>query len=78
MKKFKIFIWHLVVFVIGSGGIILYVFNRLVTPSSGAGLGGVVVMPVIILVYVIAFGILCSISMVIWFLVSYFRNRIRK
>ena len=73
MKKSKIFLYHLVVFIIGSIGIVAYIFSRL---SAGkAGLGGVIAMPAIALVYVIGFGILCTISFGVWLLVAYFRNR---
>jgi len=75
MKKTKIFLFHLAVFIVGSVGIVIYVFNRLATPSSGAGLGGVIVMPVIIVMYVIVFGIFCAISLGISFLISHLRNR---
>lgn len=77
MKKLKIFLYHLLVFVIGSAGIAVYVFNRLASPSSGAGLGGVIVMPAITLIYIVVFGILCLISLISWLLISYFRNRNR-
>jgi hypothetical protein len=75
MKKTKIFLYHLAVFIAGSAGIAIYVFDRLATPSSGAGLGGVIVMPVIIMMYIIIFGIFCVISLGISFLISHFRNR---
>jgi len=75
MKKLKIFLYHLLVFVLGSAGIIVYVFNRLAFPSSGAGLGGIIVMPAIILVYAVVLGVLCVISLIIWLLAAHFRNR---
>ena len=75
MKKLKIFIYHLLVFVIGSAGIVIYIFNRLASPSSGLGLGGIIVMPAIALIYVVVFGILCLISLISWLLIAYFRNR---
>ena len=75
MKKLKIFLYHLLVFILDSAGIVVYVFNRLASPSSNAGLGGIIVMPAIVIVYVIVFGVFCIISMLIWFLVAYFHNR---
>ena len=75
MKKPKIFLYHLMVFLIGSVGIVVYIFNRLASPSNGAGLGGAIAMPVIAFVYVVGFGFLCLISLVIWLLVAYFGNR---
>ena len=75
MKKLKIFLYHLLVFILGSAGIVVYVFNRLASPSSKAGLGGLIVMPAIVIVYIIIFGVFCMISMLIWFLVAYLRNR---
>jgi len=75
MKKLKIFLYHLLVFVLGSAGIVVYVFNRLASPSSKAGLGGLIVMPAIVLIYIVVFGILCIISLITWLLIAYFRNR---
>ncbi|OGN01220.1 MAG: hypothetical protein A3I26_02105 [Candidatus Yanofskybacteria bacterium RIFCSPLOWO2_02_FULL_43_10] len=75
MKKLKIFLYHLLVFILGSAGIVVYVFSRLASPSSGAGLGGIIVMPAIITVYIAAFGFLCTISFVTWLLIVYFRSR---
>ncbi len=75
MKKFKIFIWHLLAFIIGSAGIVVYVFNRLASPSSGVGLGGIIVMPAVALIYIVVFGVLCIISLITWLLAAYFRNR---
>ena len=75
MKKTKVFIYHLLTFIIGSIGIVIYVFNRLASPTSEAGLGGVIVMPAIVLIYVAAFGILCAISLIVWLLITYLRNR---
>lgn len=77
MKKLKIFIWHLIVFILGSVGIIVYVFNRLASPSSNAGLGGLIVMPAVTLIYIVVLGIFCVISLVIWLLMACFRNRRR-
>ena len=78
MKKTKIFLYHFLVFIAGSIGLVVYVFKRLTSLSGGAGLGGVIVMPVMILIYVIVFGILCIISYALFVLVSHLRNRARK
>ena len=75
MKKLKIFIWHLVVFIAGSIGIAVYVFIRLSSPVSKAGLGGIIIMPAVVLIYVVVFGILCVISLAIWLLIAYLRGR---
>ncbi len=75
MTKLKIFLYHLGVFVVGSIGIAAYVLVRLSSPTSTAGLGGVIAMPAIILVYIIAFGILCLLSLAVWFVASLIRGR---
>jgi len=72
MKKLKIFTIHLLVFLLGSVGIIAYVSLRLT--SREAGLGGVIVMPAVTLIYVVVFGILCLISLGAWLLVVCLRN----
>ena len=75
MKKLKIFLYHILVFIVGSVGIVVYVFNRLASPSSGAGLGGLIVMPAVVLIYIFVFGVLCVISLITWLLIAYFRDR---
>ena len=75
MKKLKIFIYHAAVFIIGSAGIAVYAFYRLSSPTSEAGLGGIIVMPAVVLIYVVVFGILCLISLFIWLLIAYLRGR---
>ena len=77
MKKFKIFIYHLIIFILSSIGIAIYVFFRLFSAKGVAGLGGVIVMPVMILVYVVAFGILCAISFLVWLLIAHLSSRRR-
>ncbi len=76
MTKLKIFIYHLVIFVVGSAGIVAYVFYRLSSPSGNAGLGGIIIMPAVVLIYVVVFGILCLISLAVWLLVKYLRRKI--
>ena len=75
MKKRNIFLYHMAVFILGSAGIVAYVFDRLASPASGAGMGGVIVMPVIAFAYVTAFGIACAISLAAWILVAYLRRK---
>ena len=75
MKKLKIFLYHILVFIVGSVGIVVYVFNRLASPSSGAGLGGLIVMPAVVLIYIFVFGVLCVTSLITWLLIAYFRDR---
>ena len=75
MSKLKIFLWHLLVFVLGSALICAYVFFRLTAQDGGAGLAGVIVMPAVILAYIIVFGILCAISLAVCLLVVYLRRR---
>ncbi len=75
MKKLKIFLLHFLVFIIGAIGIGIYVFYRLAHSSNGVDLGGIIVMPAVILVYIVIFGIFCIISLISWFLIVYFRNR---
>ena len=77
MKKLKIFIYHLTIFIAGSIGIVVYVFTRLSSPASKAGLGGIIVMPAIALIYVVVFGIFCAILLVTWLLVVYLRGKRR-
>lgn len=75
MKKLKIFIYHLLVFILGSVGIVAYVFSRLASPASKAGLGGIIIMPAVALIYVVVFGILCAISLLAFFLIAYVKKR---
>lgn len=75
MKKRNIFLYHLAGFILGSVGIIAYVFDRLASPASGAGLGGVIAMPVIAFVFVITFGIACAVSLAVWLLVAHLRRK---
>ncbi len=75
MKKLKIVLYHLAVFILGSVGIAVYTLYYLTSPASKAGLGGILAMPAIILIYVIVFGILCLISLLAWLLVAYLRGR---
>jgi hypothetical protein len=74
VKKLNIFLYHLAVFILGSLALVAYVFIHLATPESGAGVAGVIVMPVIALVYVVAFGILCLISLAAFLLIAYLRR----
>jgi len=73
MKKLKIFIYHFIVFILGSVGLALYAFANL-----KSSVGGAIAMPVIAFVYIVGFGILCLISFTICLLVSYLRNRQKK
>lgn len=73
MSKLNIVLAHLAIFVAGSVGIALYAFARLTSPASG--LGGVIVMPAVILIYVVAFALLCSLSLIMWLLVALVRGR---
>lgn len=75
MKKLKIFLYHLAVFIIGSIGIVIYVYFHLPSLVDKAGLGGIIIMPAIIIIYAVIWGILCAISLIIWILFAYFRNR---
>lgn len=74
MKKLNIFLGHLAVFIVGSIGIALYVFTRLGL-ARDAGIGGIIVMPVVALIYTVAFGMLCSISLSVWLLIAVIRRR---
>lgn len=75
MKKIKIFIYHFAVFILGSVGIVAYVFYRLSSPTSKVGIGGIIIMPAVALIYVVVFGILCVISFIVWLLVDYLRSK---
>ena len=75
MKKLKIVTHHLIVFVLGSIGIGLFTLYHLTSPAGKSDLGGLAALPVFLLIYTVAFGILCLISLVIWLLVAYIRDR---
>ncbi len=70
MKKHTIFLYHLAGFILGSVGIVAYVFYHL----SSAGVGGIIAMPAIALVYVVALAILCIISLLVFLLIAYIRS----
>jgi hypothetical protein len=74
MSKLKIFIYHLLVFIFGSTGIIAYIFYRLSSLSGEASVGGIIVMPAVMLVYVVAFGIFCACSFGLSLLIRYLRR----
>ncbi len=75
MKKSKIFIWHLLSFILGSIGIVFYVFYKLGGIKGGAGIGALIAMPIIMLVYVVGFSILCLISAGIFYLFWFFGKK---
>ncbi len=77
MNKLKIVLYHLGVFVVGSIGIAVYTLLYFTSPASNAGLGGVFALPAIVLIYLILFGILCAVSLVIWLLVALVHDRRR-
>ncbi len=72
MTKFKIFIWHLVVFIVGSVGLVAYTFIRINSLQGGAALGGTITMPAIMIFYIAVFFVLCLISFTISLIIRYF------
>ena len=74
MKKLKIFIYHLIVFVLGSIGLVIYTFINLGSPKNAGGVGGVIAMPVIAFFYIVLFGILCLISLLFFLLFTYLKR----
>ena len=68
MKKLKIFFYHLVIFVLGSVGITIYSFSKLKT-----SVGGAIAMPVVTFFYIVVFGILCLLSLLLCFMIRYLR-----
>lgn len=79
MKLFlKIFFLHLAVFLLGSAAIGIYAYSRFPAFVENTGLGGVIVGPVILFLYIIIFGILCLFSLAIVLAVSFIRRRLRR
>ncbi len=75
MAKRTIFIGHLVAFGLGAIAIVAYVAVRMGALSGVGGAGAAVALPVVAVVYVIAFGILCLLSLGVVFLVRAVRRK---
>lgn len=75
MAKRTIFIGHLVAFVVGTISIVVYFAVRMGALSGAGGAGVVVALPVVAVVYVIAFGILCLTSLGVFLLVRAIRKK---
>lgn len=74
----KIFLLHLAVFLLGSAAIGIYAYSRFPEFVENTGLGGVIVGPVILSLYIIIFGILCLISLAVALAFSFIRRRLRR
>jgi len=72
MKKKKIILYHLLAFVLGSAGIVVYFLFKMSALSGQAGLAVAIVGPAIALIEIVAFGILTLISMLVFLVISYF------
>ena len=70
----KIFLYHLGAFVGGAVLLAGYFFWKASVLEGAAGLAVVVLAPIAV-VYIIALGIFCAISCLIWITLSYFRTR---
>jgi len=77
MRKTKILLYHLGVFLAGALGIAAYFFWKISALDKTAGLAGVVLLPIAV-VYIFAFGIFCAISCAIWIAVRYVREKIAR
>ncbi len=64
MKR-KIFLYHLLVFLCGGGGIAIYFFYTIKNLPPEAALAGIALLPVGV-VYVVGFGMLCLLSLALW------------
>jgi hypothetical protein len=71
MRVLKIFLYHLLVFVFGSIGIGIYFYFKMINLAGVAGLGAIIVAPTMFFIAVLVFGVLCLISFLICFLVSF-------
>lgn len=74
MKKRKIFLYHFLVFVAGAVALATYFTYKISHLPSEAAPAVIALVP-IALIYVIGFGILCLISLSLWLLVAYLKNR---
>lgn len=79
MKSFlKIFFLHLAVFLLGGAAIGIYAYSRFPAFVENTGLGGIIVGPVILFLYIIIFGILCLLSLVTVLAVAFIRRHLRR
>ena len=76
MKALKIFLYHLLVFVLGSIGLGVYFYFKMAKLAGTIGLGAIIIAPAVFLIYVYVFGIICLVSLIIWLVVSCFRSRL--
>lgn len=67
----KIVLYHLGAFLLGAVGIALYFFVKV--SAGGVALG--IVGPVIAVVYVVGFGVLCVVSLIFFSVLHHFRKR---
>jgi hypothetical protein len=65
MKKSKIFFRHLIMFIFGSVGIIFYFYQKISALSESGEVASIALVPVAV-VYIIAFGIICFLSFLLW------------
>ena len=67
----KIFIYHLIAFLVGAVGIAGYFAVKISALNGAEGLAIIALLPVAV-AYIIGFGILCAISCLIGFCIRYF------
>lgn len=67
----KIFIYHLVVFLVGAVGIAGYFVLKTSALSGAESLAVIALLPIVV-VYIIGFGILCIISCLLGLVTRYF------
>jgi hypothetical protein len=75
MKRSRILRYHPFGFLLGAVGIALYLLYKISPLSGGSGAAMTIVGPVIGVVYIVGFGILCGISLVVFLLIDYFHKK---
>ncbi len=65
MKNTPLFKYHLIAFVVGSLGIAAYFFQKISALYGAAQLASVVLF-VTLIVYIIAFGLICGVSYILF------------
>ena len=73
MKKLKIFLYHLFVFILGAVGLGIYFAYKISALPERDGLVGMALLPIAV-VYIVGFGILCLISLASWLIIAYFKG----
>lgn len=76
MKR-KIFLYHLLVFLCGAGGIATYFFYTIKNLPAHAALAGIALLPVGV-AYIVGFGMLCLFSLALWLVVAAMKKYLKK